>query len=184
MADIRLWEITCIFAGANCISSKYCSNKRYDYGWFTLSRMWMSGGRCLWRRYMWMSRLWLRGEHWYVHELSSFVHSNNSCLAPQDCHRGLWHRGSSSFRVRHAAQRCESRAWFLWSLGPARRSPSHSLLSVRSPASRKLGWGQPAGTHPFCMDGNLATGEVKIVMVIAFTMLHAQYPDIEVKASL
>ena len=25
-------------------SSKYCSNKRYDYGWFTMSRMWMPRG--------------------------------------------------------------------------------------------------------------------------------------------
>jgi len=25
-------------------SSKHCSNKRYYYGWFTLSRMWMPGG--------------------------------------------------------------------------------------------------------------------------------------------
>ena len=60
------------------------------------------------------------------------------------------------------------------------------ILYYQSEVLRAESWveGSRLELTLFCMDGNLATGEVKIVMVIAFTMLHAQYPDIEVKASL
>ena len=85
----KLFTTVCIAAQRSgwATSSRHCSNKRYDYGWFTLSRMWMPGGCSLWWRHMRMSRLRLRGEHWYFSSLVShnngLSHSHNSTCT---CH--------------------------------------------------------------------------------------------------